>query len=135
MSYLLHFFFSYHLRIKRILLLILVLSRNIAAYIKKFIDIAVDDYQEVSSTQHYFKNKDWQNIFLSLYSCLNFINCKYVYSVSEQKPIICAYSVSLILWQLPKALTFYYNPYEWWALLFKTEPLVWYRIAEIVVTV
>lgn len=42
------------LRIKRILLLMLDLPRNIAAHVKIFIGIDVDDYQDVSSTQHYF---------------------------------------------------------------------------------
>ena len=41
------------LRISRIFLLISILPRNIA-HIKIFIDIAVDDYQDVSSTEYYF---------------------------------------------------------------------------------
>ena len=42
------------LRINKFLLLILVLPRNIIVHINIFIDIAVDDYQDVSSTEYYF---------------------------------------------------------------------------------
>ena len=42
------------LRINKFLLLILVIPRNIIVHINIFIDIAVDDYQDVSSTEYYF---------------------------------------------------------------------------------
>ena len=59
------------LRINKFLLFILVLPRNIIVHINIFIDIAVDDYQDVSSTDIVFKVTVDKIFFsLSLPKCL-----------------------------------------------------------------
>ena len=59
------------LRINKFLLFILVLPRNIIVHINIFIDIAVDDYQDVSSTDIVFKvTVDKICFSLSLHKCL-----------------------------------------------------------------